>query len=52
MYKDISDRLDEENDIYKITQMRKKKIRDLDIIKCIEDYNHKVLVNDENIKER
>ena len=55
MYKDSFDRLDsksEENDIYRITRMKEKKTRDLGIIRCIEDYNHKVLVKHEDIKER
>ena len=54
MYKDISDRLnskDGEKDIYRIAQMREK-TRDLSTIRCIKDYNHKVLVKDEDIKER
>ena len=55
MYKDICDRLDSkvgEKDIYRISWMREKKTKDLGTIKCIKDYNHKVLVNDEDIKER
>ena len=42
----------EKNDIYRISQMREKKARDLSIIGCIKDYNHKVLMKDENIKKR
>ena len=32
--------------------MREKKTRDLGTIRCIKDYNHKVLVKDTDIKER
>ena len=32
--------------------MKEKKTRDLGTIKCIKDYDHKVLVKDEDIKER
>ena len=41
-----------EKDIYRIARMKEKKTRDLGIIRCIEDYNHKVLVKHEDIKER
>ena len=55
MYIDIFDKLDSkngENDIYRITRIREKKTRDLGTIRCIKDYNHKVLMKDEDIKER
>ena len=54
VFKDIFDKLDSkdgEKDIYRIARMRKKKTRDLSTIKCIKDYEHKVLVNDKDIKE-
>ena len=55
MYRDISHRLeskDEEKYIYRIARMREKKTRDLVTIGCIKNYNHKVLVKDEDVKER
>ena len=55
VYKDIYNRLDSkdrEKDIYRIAQIREKKTRDLGTIMCIKDYNHKILVNDKDIKER
>ena len=55
VYQDIYERLDSkdgEKDIYRITRMREKKTRDLGIIRCIKDHNHKVLVKDTDIKER
>ena len=54
VYIDSSDRLnlkDGENDIYKFAQMREKKTRNLEIIMCIKDSNHKILVKDKQIKE-
>ena len=54
VYQDIYARLDSkerEKDIYRIDQMREKKTRDLGIIKCIKDHNHKVLVKDTDIKK-
>ena len=55
VYQDIYERLDfkeREKDIYRIARMREKKTRDLGIIRCIEDHNHKVLMKDTDIKER
>ena len=55
VYQDIYARLDSkegEKDIYRIARMREKKTRDLGIIRCIKDHNHKVLVKDIDIKER
>ena len=55
VYQDIYERLDfkeGEKDIYRIARMREKKTRDLGIIRCIEDHNHKVLMKDIDIKER
>ena len=54
VYIDSSDRLnlkDGENDIYKLAQMREKKTRNLGIIMCIKDSNHKILAKDKEIKE-
>ena len=55
MYKDIFDRLDSKNgekDIYRLAQIKEEKTRDLGTIRCIKDYKYKVLVKDEDIKER
>ena len=53
VYIDSFDRLDSkdgEKDIYRLARMREKNTRDLGTIRCIKDKNHKVLVNDEEIK--
>ena len=47
VYQDLYDRLDSkdgEYNIYRIAQMKEKKTKDLGTIRCIKNYNHKVLV--------
>ena len=46
------DSKDREKDIYRIARMSEKRTRDLGTIRCIKDYNHKVLVKDEDINKR
>jgi hypothetical protein len=41
-----------ENDVYKMTKLRERKIRDFNQIKCIKDDTNRLLVNDEEIKNR
>jgi len=41
-----------ERNIYKLGKSRERKIRDLNQVKCIKSEDAKVLVKDEEIKER
>ncbi|KAJ9162547.1 hypothetical protein P3X46_022311 [Hevea brasiliensis] len=41
-----------EKDIYRLARKREKKYQDLNQVRCIKDKEEKVLVKDENIKER
>jgi hypothetical protein len=40
------------NDVYKMTKLQERKIRDLNQVKCIKDDANRLLVNDEEIKNR
>ena len=54
-YDDLYNRLrtrDGENDIFKLAKIRERKSRDLYHVKCIKSNDQKVLVNDNDIKER
>ena len=55
VYKKVYEKLDTEeveNDIYRIARISERKIRDLCTVRCVKDENQKVLVRDEEIKER
>ena len=55
MYKEAYEKLDTkeaEKDVYRIARIREKKTRDLGTVSCVKDKDHKVLVRDEEIKER
>ena len=41
-----------EKDIYRIARIRERKSRDLCTVRCVKDENQKILVQDEEIKER
>ena len=41
-----------EKDIYRIARTRERKTRDLCTVRCVKDEDQKVLVRDEEIKER
>ena len=41
-----------EKDIYRIARIRERKTRDLCTVRCVKDEDQKVLVRDEEIKER
>ena len=41
-----------EKDIFKLAKIRKRKSRDLDHVKCIKSNGQKVLLKDNDIKER
>jgi len=41
-----------EKDIYKLARLREKKTRDIGRVKCVKDTNQKVLVGDDEIKDR
>ena len=54
-YEDFYTRLDSrdgEKNIYKIANMRKKKIRDFTLFKCIKSDDSRILVKNEEIMER
>ena len=54
-YDDLYTRLDRkagEKRVYKLAKIREKKIRDFNQVKCIKSEDSKVLVKDEEIKER
>ena len=55
MYKEVYEKLDTkeiEKDICKIARIRERKTRDLCNVRCVKDEDQKVLVRDEEIKER
>jgi hypothetical protein len=41
-----------ENDVYKMAKLREKKMRDFNQVKCIKDDANRLLVKDDNIKNR
>ena len=54
-YDDLYDKLgtkDRENDVYKLAKLRERKTRDFNHIKCIKNEDSRVLVQEEEIKER
>jgi hypothetical protein len=54
-YTDLYRKLDTkegENDVYKMAKFRERKTRDFNKIKCIKDEADRLLVKDENIKNR
>jgi len=55
LYKEVYEKLDTkevEKDIYRITRIRERKTRDLCTVRCVKYEDQKVLVRDEEIKER
>jgi len=55
VHKEVYEKLDTkevEKDIYRIARIRERKTRDLYTVRCVKDENQKVLVRDEEIKER
>ena len=55
VYKEVYEKLDTkevEKDIYRIARIRERKTRDLCTVRCVKDEDQKVLVRDEEIKER
>jgi len=55
VYKEVYEKLNTkevENDIYRIARIRERKTRDLCTVRCVKDENQKVLIRDEEIKER
>ena len=55
VYKEVYEKLDTKEvkkDIYRIARIREKKTRDLYIVRCVKDEDQKVLIRDEEIKER
>jgi hypothetical protein len=48
----ILDTKEGENDVYKMTKLRERKTRDFNQIKCIKDEVDRLLVKDEEIKNR
>ena len=54
MYKEVYEKLDikkVEKDIYRIAQIRKRKIKDLCTVRYVKDEDQKVLDRDEEIKK-
>ena len=54
-YDDLYDKLgtkDRENDVYTLAKLRVRKTRDFNHIKCIKNEDSRVLVQEEEIKER
>lgn len=43
---------DGENDVYQIVKVEKKKCKDLGIIRCIKDIDQRIMINNNEIKER
>jgi hypothetical protein len=43
---------DDENDVYKMTKLRERKIRDFNQIKYIKDEANRFLMNEDDIKDR
>ena len=55
VYKEMYDKLDSregEKDIYKMAKRRHENTKDLCMVKCVKDKNQKILVQDEEIKDR
>ena len=55
MYKEVYEKLNTKevgNDIYRIARIRESKTRDLCTVRCVKDEDQKVLVRDEETKER
>ena len=55
MHKEVYEKLDTkevEKDIYKIARIRERKTKDLCTVRCVKDENQKILIRDEEIKER
>jgi hypothetical protein len=46
------DTKDGENDVYKMTKLRKRKTRDFNQVKCIKDEADRLLVKDDEIKNK
>jgi hypothetical protein len=46
------DTKDDENDVYKMTKLRERKTKDFNQVKCIKDEADRLLVKDEEIKNR
>jgi hypothetical protein len=46
------DTKEDENDVYKMTKLRERKTRDFNQVKCIKDEADRLLVKDEEIKNR
>jgi hypothetical protein len=46
------DTKDGENDVYKMTKLRERKTKDFNQVKCIKDEADRLLVKDEEIKNR
>jgi hypothetical protein len=46
------DTKESQNDVYKIAKLREKKTRDFNQVKCIKDEADRLLVKDEEIKNR
>ena len=54
-YDDLYDKLGTKNgekDVYKLAKLRERKTRDFNHIKCIKNKDSRVLVQEEEIKER
>ena len=55
MYKEVYEKLDTkevDKDIYRIAPIKERKTRDLCTMRCVKDQDQKVLVRNEEIKER
>ena len=55
MYKKVYEKLDTkeiEKDIYRLARIRERKTKNLGTVRCVKDEDQKVLVRDEEIKER
>jgi hypothetical protein len=46
------DMKEDENDVYNMAKLREMKIRDLNQVKCIKDEIDRLLVNNDEIKNR
>ena len=55
VYREVYEKLDTkevEKDIYRIARIRERKTEDLCTVRCVKDADQKILVQDEEIKER
>ena len=55
VYKEVYEKLDTkevDKDIYRIARIRERKTRDLCTVRCVKDEDQKILVRNEEIKER